>query len=306
MLLTVSIVIAALLGLAFGSFLNVCLTRWPAEESVVKPRSHCRNCTHTLSWWENIPLLGWILLRGRCRECHAAIGVRYPAVELVVAALWAYTAWSFIPTMPGMLFPTPMLAFLIIAAVMQAIFLWLLVCLAVLDTEHLWLPDRLTLPGIGLGLAVFIAQPFALSWISSMVEFPFTANLEGTRFGLWTPFAIHFGAAVLGGILMLLIRWGYQILRGREGLGLGDVKLVAMLGAWLGPQNVLVALVAATVLGMIAAVALIRAARLREQPEGSWAATPLPFGTFLCIGGIVSALWGERIVAAYMSFAGLR
>ena len=305
MLLAFAIPIAAILGLVFGSFMNLCLTRWPADESIVAPRSHCRSCPHTLSWWENIPLLGWLLLRGRCRACHAPIGVRYPAVELTLAVLWAYTAWSFIPELPGMRFPAPMAAFLVVAALMQAVFLWILVALAVLDTEHLWLPDWLTLPGIALGLIVFAAQPFALAWIGSIVEFPFTASLEGTRFGLWTPFAVHLGAAVLAAILMLLIRWLYQILREREGLGLGDVKLVAMLGAWLGPQNVLVALVAATLLGMIAAVAVIRAARIGKQPEGSWAAIPLPFGTFLCIGGIVSALWGERIVAAYLHFTGL-
>src|ERR1035441_9281736 len=87
-------IFAGLLGLAFGSFLNVCLSRWPQGESIVKPRSHCRQCDHTLAWWENLPLVSWLALRGRCRSCHAWIGWRYPLVELAVGVLWATVAWS--------------------------------------------------------------------------------------------------------------------------------------------------------------------------------------------------------------------
>jgi len=149
---------AALLGLAFGSFLNVCLSRWPEGESIAKPRSHCRNCDHTLAWWENIPLLSWVVLRGHCRSCRAAISWRYPLVELAVGALWATVAWQFTrlafnPEVPAI---SPFLHYNVDnslgAALGGMIFFWLLVALAVLDAEHFWLPDWLTLPGIALGV----------------------------------------------------------------------------------------------------------------------------------------------------------
>src|ERR1039457_3474690 len=131
-------IFAGLLGLAFGSFLNVCLSRWPQGESVVAPRSHCRNCTHTLTWWENIPLISWLVLRGRCRNCRTWIGVRYPLVEFAVGALWATSAWQFFYGISALDSPDIFIYVALAAAVEKMALYWLLVGLALLDAENLW------------------------------------------------------------------------------------------------------------------------------------------------------------------------
>jgi leader peptidase (prepilin peptidase)/N-methyltransferase len=276
-------VFAGLLGLAFGSFLNVCLSRWPASESIVQPRSHCRHCSHTLPWWENIPLVSWLVLRGRCRNCRAWIGWRYPLVELAVGALWAISAWqayyAFFPPefASGMMF-----------------LIWALVGLAVLDAEHLWLPDAMTLPGIILGFCWWFIQREQVGWALHVPSSPWQdAQEAGKRL-----FAIFAAAA-----LILLIRWLYWLIRHREGIGLGDAKLMALLAAWLGLPGALLAFGLGVVLGALAAVVLLA---IPSEPAntGSWALKKLPLGTFLCIGGIVSSLWGEPIIHAYLRWAG--
>jgi leader peptidase (prepilin peptidase)/N-methyltransferase len=288
-------IFAGLLGLAFGSFLNVCLSRWPEGESVVAPRSHCRNCTHTLSWWENIPLFSWVALRGRCRNCHAWIGVRYPLVELVVGALWAVSAWSAIPIDTDPSLPLAVVAYVLANAIAQMIFSWFLVALAVLDAENLWLPDALTLPGIALGLMVTVAQA-EYHWHSALRMFDTSAP------PLMAFLARLIGAA-LAAALILLIRWVYWLIRRREGIGLGDAKLMALLAAWLGLPGALFSFGLGVVLGALVAVVLLAIPSTRNQPDG-WAASKLPLGTFLCVGGIVSGLWGQQIIAAYMRWAG--
>ncbi len=144
MIRIVGTILAGLLGLAFGSFLNVCLSRWPEDESIVQPRSHCRSCERTLAWWENVPLVSWLALRGCCRSCGAWIGWRYPLVELAVGVLWAVAAWQFLNLISLPDAPTLNIAFA--DALGKMIFYWLLVALAVLDSEHLWLPNFITLP----------------------------------------------------------------------------------------------------------------------------------------------------------------
>jgi leader peptidase (prepilin peptidase)/N-methyltransferase len=276
-------IVAGLLGLAFGSFLNVCLSRWPAGESIVHPRSHCRSCGRTLAWWENVPLVSWLALRGRCRGCRAWIGWRYPLVELAVGALWAMVAWrSYFAFFPlefaaGMMFLT-----------------WVLVGLAVLDAEHLWLPNALTLPGIALGFFWWFLQGERIGWaLNDHVIFWEDAKAAGIRL-----LGILAAAA-----LILLLRWIYWLFRRREGIGLGDAKLMAMLGAWLGLPGALLAFCLGVVLGAVAAIVLLAVPSLRKSSEG-WAHIKLPLGTFLCVGGIVSSLWGERIIAAYLRWAG--
>jgi len=284
-------IFAGLLGLAFGSFLNVCLSRWPAGESVVRPRSHCRNCDHALAWWENFPILSWLLLRGRCRKCETAISWRYPLVELAVGVLWALGTWqSFGNSFEHLIetaFPWAGLSFLM----MKLAFFWILVALAVLDAENLWLPNRLTLPGIGLGL------------INAIVE-----CLWGRRFFIMNHGPIYAAALFFGGVfaaasLILLIRWLYKLIRKREGMGLGDAKLMAMLAAWLGLPSALLAFALGAILGSIAALALLAVPAARRGSE-SWGGIKLPFGTFLSIGGIVSALWGQPMIGAYLRWAG--
>jgi leader peptidase (prepilin peptidase)/N-methyltransferase len=285
-------VFAALAGLAFGSFLNVFVTRWPEGESVVRPRSHCRNCDHALAWWENIPLISWVALRGRCRACREWIGWRYPIVEAVLGALWAFAFWRL--SAPAQ-FPeqSPVVLYAAIARIVsELVFYWLLVALAALDAENLWLPNLLTLPGIVLGLAY------------AMVMGALGASDGSMKYGAWRALAGQACAIAIAAGFMLLTRWLYWLFRRREGLGLGDVKLMAMLAAWLGLSDAFVALLLAALLGTLAAITLLIAPARRRGSAAKWATTPLPFGTFLSIGGIVSSLWGSQMVAAYLHWAG--
>ena len=177
-------IFAALAGLAFGSFLNVVVTRWPADESVVQPRSHCRNCGRFLAWWENIPLLSWLALKGRCRTCKAWIGWRYPLVELAVGVCWALAVWKF-PGWPSISNSLAGgMANAVISLVGQLIFFWLLIALAALDAENLWLPDLITLPGIGLGfLLVLLKVVFAPASPFSAVETSMPVLMARAAFG---------------------------------------------------------------------------------------------------------------------------
>jgi leader peptidase (prepilin peptidase) / N-methyltransferase len=293
MLRILGTIFAALLGLAFGSFLNVCLSRWPEGESIVHPRSHCRACGRTLAWWENIPLLSWVMLRGRCRTCGAWIGVRYPLVEALVATVWGTLIWY---SGDDLFHPDAQSATYWLAVAVTACslgFLWLLIALAVLDAEHLWLPDWLTIPTSISGFLVY-----ALSLMVALLVGASGATLNEVLRALgWRVVEIFAAAA-----LILLIRWVYWLVRRREGLGIGDAKLLAMLAAWLGLPLALLSLFLGVVVGAVFAVALL-VVRPRVS-GGTWAGAKLPLGTFLCIGGIVSALWGQQILAGYLRWAG--
>jgi leader peptidase (prepilin peptidase)/N-methyltransferase len=292
---------AGLLGLAFGSFLNVCVSRWPEGESVVSPRSHCRNCAHTLAWWENIPLLSWILLRGRCRGCTAPIGWRYPLVELAVGLLWAEAAWVFFSNLgePGS-WTTFHTYYSVVTLLTQFLFFWLMVALAFLDAEHLWLPNFLTLPGTALGLVAFLTA----AWLRAVDVLAFYGASQLLNRFLFQVTWHRLVAILAAAGVVLLLRWLYGLIRHREGMGLGDVKLMALLAAWLGLPGTLLAFFIGTMLGAIAGIVVIVVPSRREDPN-DWATTRLPFGTFLCIGGIVSSLWGAPIIAGYMRWAGL-
>jgi leader peptidase (prepilin peptidase)/N-methyltransferase len=299
MLRILGTIFAALLGLCFGSFLNVCLSRWPAGESIVHPRSHCRACARTLAWWENIPLLSWIALRGRCRTCATWISIRYSLVEVAVALLWAAVLSAPLPDVPGDFIPIPLLVYVLATKVLTCAFLWILVALAFLDAENLWLPDFLTIPGAAVGVLIAALDPFVLVRLDSLTGLPLAEGLANARFGLWTPFLGRAAAVLIAAAIPLLIRLLYWLIRRREGLGLGDAKLMAMLAAWLGLPGALLSLFLGVVLGALFAVTTLLARTRRT--EGPWATTQLPLGTFLCIGGIISALWGERILSSYLS-----
>jgi leader peptidase (prepilin peptidase) / N-methyltransferase len=283
-------VLAGLLGLAFGSFLNVCLSRWPEGESAVKPRSHCRSCGRELTWWENVPLVSWIALRGRCRTCKAKISWRYPLVELAIGVLWAIPVWQLL-TNPEWSAPAIFIYVALGDAVGKWFFYWLLVALALLDAKNLWLPDWLTLPGTALGFIVAIV----------------TANLDLGRRASATALHSLIGILAAAG-LILLIRWAYWLVRRREGIGLGDAKLMAMLAAWLGLPGALLSFGLGVFLGAGFALVLLFKNNANKasakHTEGAWAITKLPLGTFLCIGGIVSGLWGRPIIEAYLRWAG--
>jgi leader peptidase (prepilin peptidase)/N-methyltransferase len=296
-------ILAGLLGLAFGSFLNVCLSRWPEDESIVKPRSHCRHCEHSLAWWENIPLASWIALRGRCRQCKAWIGVRYPLVELAVGALWAFEIWRTLPVAALQSAGTVFVFYTLLSQAAILLFLWLLVALAALDAENLWLPNFLTLPGIVCGFLVFAFGMFAHVKLGAFTELPLVEDLKRFPFGIWGAIGARLLAILAAGGLILLIHWLYWLVRKQEGIGLGDAKLMAMLGAWLGLPCTLLAFAMGCAGGVVAAFVLLAVPAARESDE-SWGEQKLPFGTFLCIGGIFSTLWGQSIVNAYLRLAG--
>jgi leader peptidase (prepilin peptidase)/N-methyltransferase len=287
-------IFAGLLGLAFGSFLNVCLSRWPAGESVIKPRSHCRNCDHTLEWWENLPVVSWVFLRGRCRNCRGWIGWRYPVVELAVAGLWAQTAWRYVGWAVDPNESSKVVHLALLAAAGKMILYWLVLALAVLDAEDLWLPDWLTYPGILIGTAYSLLPYYIIDRLP----------LFGIRRASVGGLAIRsLFASLAAALLILLIRWIYWLVRHREGIGLGDAKLMALLAAWLGLPGALLAFALGAVLGAGVALVLLAVPSARTNAK-SWATSKLPLGTFLCIGGIVSSLWGQPIIAAYLSWAG--
>ena len=296
-------IFAGLLGLAFGSFLNVCLSRWPAGESVVTPRSHCRSCEHTLAWWENVPLVSWMFLRGHCCGCGAWIGWRYPLVELAVGALWANVAWH----NTDLLFtyfrePSIFIYYPLSRLVSGMAFSWLLVSLATLDAENLWLPNSLTIPGIILGLLLGASEA-VVGVISPWYGLAPSSLSAMVLCAIGHEIVLRLIEILAAASLILLIRWLYKLIRHREGLGLGDAKLMAMLAAWLGLPGALLAFALGAILGALAGLVFLAIPSARTNPQ-SWATSKLPLGTFLCIGGIISSLWGQPIIAAYLRWAG--
>ena len=313
----------ALLGLAFGSFLNVCATRWPESESAAKGRSRCRSCGRTLAWWENVPLVSWIALRGRCRTCKETIDWRYPLVELAVCGLWAFAARYSLAGSLDLDLPLGVLGYQLSVAVGLMVFLWLLVALAVLDAENLWLPDRLIWPGIVIGIAAtyfWLATAARLSqhhfdavhlsslpvlsmqsmlWLQDFLEFIHFPGVD-SRFAGWL---LLIAGPVISAAVILLIRFLYRLIRRREGLGLGDAKLMAMIAAWLGLDGAMLAFSIGCILGAATALVLLALPSSRKG-EVNWANKKLPLGTFLCVGAIVSVFWGGQLIALYVHWAG--
>lgn len=264
-------IFAVLLGLAFGSFLNVCISRLPRHESVVSPRSRCPNCLAPIPARDNIPVLSWILLRGRCRACGFRIAVRYLLVEIATAALFLLCLIRFQDT------PS--------RAVFSAVFCWLLLGLAATDAETLLLPDALTLPGIALGVAQSGFQGFFGN--SPVFE--------------WRPAAISLLWAGCGAAIILLIRALYLLVRRREGMGLGDAKLLAMIAAWMGPGETLLVLLLGVVGAALYGLASIAGTNMRKRQQLTLTAR-IPLGAFLCAAAIFSLFEGGPILTWYLSF----
>jgi leader peptidase (prepilin peptidase)/N-methyltransferase len=293
---------AAVFGLAFGSFLNVCAARLPEGESIISPGSHCRSCSNALRWYENIPLLSWIFLRGRCSNCRELIGIRYPLIELAVACTWAIIAWQHIGAFTLESIAHANVFDACVSAAAKMILCWLLILLAVLDAEFLWLPNRLTLGGSLLGLP-FVIFGFGVRWVWQSAPL------------LWNGAAIHpphiSGAMlhwligiVVAPCLILVPRRLYWLIRHREGVGLGDAKLMLLLAVWLGLGHSLLAFFIGVILGAAFAFVVLLVPAARRGSE-NWALTQMPLGTFLCLGGILSTLWGTPVIAAYLRSLGL-
>jgi leader peptidase (prepilin peptidase) / N-methyltransferase len=262
-------IFAVLFGLAFGSFLNVCICRLPGHESIVKPRSRCPRCLAPITATDNVPILSWMMLRGRCRHCGGAISIRYALIEFATAALFLLCALRFGFT---------------IEAMGMAAFCFLLLGLAAMDAETMLLPDSFTLPGIVLGVlysALTVESPSFYTCVK-------TASLS-------LVYAAGAAAAIL------LIRGVYWLVRRREGMGIGDAKLLAMIAAWLGPGNTLLtfflAVVAAAIYGVVAIG--LRRAKACATPDKP---LQVPLGAFLCVAGIFSAFEGPQVIAWYLRF----
>lgn len=232
-----------------------------------------------LAWWENLPILSWLLLRGRCRACRSWISLRYPAIELIIGVLWAL-CWAKLsePIFADPQGEVPHLVLRVLIEIAAAALLcWLLVALSALDAEYFWLPDWLTLPGIALGFVFTVFQ----SWMGSPPGLP--ANLLHAA---WKSLL----AILAPGGVILLIRLVYWLVRRQEGMGLGDAKLMAMLGAWLGLRGSLETFVLAIFLAAAAALLWLPVLAFRRTTTG-WSTMPLPFGTFLCAAALMEVFY---------------
>jgi leader peptidase (prepilin peptidase)/N-methyltransferase len=243
-----------LFGLVVGSFLNVCIYRLPRRESLAWPGSRCTSCGRSLSWHENIPVVSWAALGGRCRTCRTRISVMYPLVELVTGIVFL-AGWLIYG-------PTPLLA-------VRLFFACAMIVLFAIDLKHRILPNVITLPGIVVGFVASLVLP--PGWISSLM------------------------GIVLGGGVLLAIAEAYYRARGIEGLGMGDVKMLAMIGAFLGWRLMLVTLVLASFSGSLVGVALLLSGRGGMKYA-------LPFGTFLAAGALTAAVVGDVLLDWYLSF----
>jgi leader peptidase (prepilin peptidase) / N-methyltransferase len=240
-----SYLLAFLVGLALGSFLNVVISRLPQGEQFWRGRSRCPQCRATLPWFDNIPLLSYVRLRGRCRFCGAVIPWRYPLVELAGGVL-ALALWAAFPDRLLLLAYGPFTAALL--------------TLGAIDLEHRLLPDVITLPGIALGLLLALALP--------------QLNLLAAAAG-----------ALLGGGSFFAVGWTYEKLTGRQGMGGGDVKLMAMIGAFLGVQAVPFVVFISALLGTVAGLGL--AFKAQRWRAGQWRVTSLPYGPFLAVAALI-------------------
>ncbi len=250
---SLQISILAVLGLAFGSFLNVCVHRIPRGQSLAHPGSRCPACAYELRWFDNIPVVSYAVLGGRCRKCRAPISIRYPAVELATMALFVLHGLGF--GWDALLVP-------------RLIFACAMVVLFAIDLEHHLLPNVITLPGIAIGL------------VSSAVLPPGLVDaLIGT---------------VAGGGVLWLVGAAYYRYSGHEGMGGGDVKMLAMIGAFLGWKLMLLTLVLSSLAGSLIGVIVI-AARRGDMKYA------LPYGTFLALGALAASLAGSRILHWYLS-----
>ncbi len=242
-----------ILGLILGSFYNVCIYRLPQEESIVWPGSHCPHCGHPLSILDNLPLVSFLLLKGSCRYCQAPISYQYPLVEGVTGLATVLIGWKF-----GLSW-----------AFFQALVLFgALLVVSFIDRSHQIIPDWITYPGIGIGLI--------FSW------------LTGTP-GLWSSLI----GVLLGGGLLWLLAFGYQWLAKKEGMGGGDIKLLAMIGAFLGWPGVLVTLLFGSLLGTLVGLGLI----LIWKKDRTYA---VPFGPFLSLGAVIYLFFGAAILNWYL------
>ncbi|MFN3581863.1 MAG: prepilin peptidase [Pseudomonas sp.] len=275
------VLLAGLLGLIVGSFLNVVTHRLPkmmerdwlrqaremlepeieqpdqAPYNLILPHSHCPHCKTEIKAWQNLPLISYLLLRGRCGHCKARISPRYPLVELLTAVLSMVVAWQF-----G--FGWPAAAMLVLT--------WGLISLSLIDADTQLLPDSIVLPLLWLGLIL-------------------------NSFTLFTDLNAALWGAVVGYLSLWLVFWGFKLVTGKEGMGYGDFKLLAMLGAWGGWHILPLTILLSSLVGAILGIIILKS-------RGQSNATPLPFGPYLAIAGWIALIWGDTITSTYFQIAG--
>jgi leader peptidase (prepilin peptidase)/N-methyltransferase len=270
-------VFAFLFGACIGSFLNVCIERWPAKMSVVSPPSRCPTCERPIRAYENIPIFGWIALRGRCAGCKSRISPQYPLVELLIALIWLGAAALFGPTL---------------LALRVAVFITLMIGVAITDAKYYEIPDGFTV--------------FGLIW---MIAVAFVAVFTGSDSAFATPYDAMMGALTGAGAIAIAGWLGEAALK-REAMGFGDVTLMAVIGAALGPQRALLTIFIGAALGVVVFVAVVipvgRARAHGAGPDGSGdtglAALPLvPFGVFLAPASVVALFYGDVLIQWYFT-----
>lgn len=271
-------VIVGLFGGIIGSFLNVVIHRVPREESIVFPNSRCPSCEKSIAFYDNIPVLSYLLLGGRCRLCKARISPRYPAVEALTAALWLAVFWR-----DGLSYVLPF----------DLIFVTAIIALVFIDAEHMILPNVITYPGMVFSLLARVAIPFLLGQ-------PYFDDLPGLLDGalagmpIWAASLIGaFIGALVGGGSLWLMGWAWEKLRGVEAMGLGDVKMMFMVGAYLGWRLTILNIFLGVLSGSFIGIALMMRQGKRDMQM------LLPFGVFLGIGAILALLVGIPIVEWY-------
>lgn len=271
-------IITGVMGAIIGSFLNVVIHRLPLEESIVFPTSRCPSCEAVIAFYDNVPILSYVMLGGRCRACKKSISLRYPVVELLTALVFVAVTWR-----DGI---TPALPF-------DLVFVSALLALIFIDAEHMILPNAITYPGIVFALVARVALPYLLGR-------PYFDDLPGLMAGplsdmpIW---AASLGGAFLGALVgggsLWLMGWTWEKLRGIEAMGLGDVKMMFMVGAYLGWRLTILTIFLSVLSGSLTGIALMMRRGKKDMQM------LLPFGVFLGIGTIIALLVGQHIVEWY-------
>jgi leader peptidase (prepilin peptidase)/N-methyltransferase len=264
-------VFAILLGASVGSFLNVVIYRLPAGLSLVFPPSRCPKCHKQLSPRDNIPIVGWLLIKGKCRYCRASVSWRYPLIEFITAILFWLVALAFGTSQH------------LVISILYCLFLAWLLALAIIDIDTMTLPNALTQSCLGLGIVYHlinaaIAGDSRITWGSQLV-----ASITGAVVGIW---------------LLDIMRLCGRIFLQKEAMGAGDAKLAAAMGAWLGWQNLLLAVLVAAAVGSVVGLGAIAIGRLGQKQA-------FPFGPFLALGGATSLFFGDKILTVYLGWFGI-
>lgn len=267
-----------ILGLMFGSFANVCIWRIPRNEEVVVKPSHCPGCGTDIKWHDNIPLMSFIMLNGKCRSCNARISWQYPMVELICGVLFA-------------------VVYLVIGGSLKLAgylpFVWSMLVISVIDIKHYIIPDQFSLGGLAAGLVFSIMAALGIM--------PALSVFRPGPLPAWPVLDSLFGI-LLGGGFLLMAGWVGRKVFKQEAMGGGDVKLAAMIGSFWGWQAVLVSFFAAFLLGSLAGISLLAAGRVKKNdaPEGVKPRAMVPFGPFLALGAVIAMFWGRELMDLYL------